>query len=149
MKVILKQDMDNLGEAGEIVEVADGYGMNYLMPRGLALRATRGAVKDAEAIARARKKRAAATLAEAREYAARIEANPVVLTAKAGEDGQLYGSVGVTALAKAAREQLGVNLEKRQLRLERPLKTVGQHDVDVHVHADVNATLRVEVAGTE
>ena len=149
MKVILKQDLDNLGQAGDIVDVADGYGHNYLMPRGLALRATKGAVKDAEAIARRRRKRAAETLAQAREHAARIEASPVVLSAKAGEDGQLYGSVGVTALAKAAREQLGVALEKRQLRLERPLKSVGEHDVEVHVHADLDATLRVEITATE
>lgn len=149
MKVILKQDVTNLGDAGEIVEVADGYGANYLMPRGLAMRATRGAVREAEAIGRARRKRAAASRAEAQEHASALEAHPVVVPAKADEDGSLYGSVGVTALAKAAREQLGTAVERKQVRLERPLKTLGMHEVEVHVHADVTATLRVEVVAAD
>lgn len=146
MKVILKQDVENLGDAGEIVDVADGYGTNYLVPRGLAMRATKGAVKDAEAIARARGKRAAQSLAEARERAAEIERGHVVLSARAGEDGQLYGSVGVSAIAKAASQQLGTNVDRKSLELDRPIKTTGQHDITVRVHRDVTATLRVEIA---
>jgi large subunit ribosomal protein L9 len=146
MKVILKRDVDNLGDAGEVVDVADGYGNNYLMPRGLAMRATKGAVKDAEAMVRARKVRAAASVAEATERKEALEATTVVVTAKADEDGHLYGSVGANALLQAAHEQLGLKIEKRQLGLDRPLKTVGEHDVDVRLHRDVTATLRVEVA---
>lgn len=146
MKVILKKDVENLGDAGEIVEVADGYGMNYLVPRGLAMRATKGAVKDAEAIARARNKRAAQTLAEAQARAAEIERGHVVLSARAGEDGQLYGSVGVSAIAKAATQQLGTTIDRKTLELDRPIKTAGHHDLTVRVHRDVTATLRVEIA---
>lgn len=146
MKVILKQDVENLGDAGEIVDVADGYGMNYLVPRGLAMRASKGAVKDAEAIARARGKRAAQSLSEAQQRAAEIERGHVVLSARAGEDGQLYGSVGVGAIAKAASQQLGTNVDRKSLELDRPIKTTGQHDITVRVHRDVTATLRVEIA---
>lgn len=145
MKLILKQDVDNLGDAGDVVDVADGYGNNYLMPRGLAMKATKGAIADAEAIGRKRRKRAEATLAEAQEEKAEIEAAAVTVSAKAGEDGQLYGSVGVNALVKAVREQLGKAIEKKQVRLERPIKSVGEHEVPVHVYREVEATLRVEV----
>ena len=145
MKVILKKDVDNLGDAGEVVDVADGYGNNYLMPRGLAMRATKGALADAEVIRRARSKRAEVSYEQAEQEKAELEASPVNLSAKAGEDGQLYGSVGVTALAKAIQQQLGLNVEKKRLRLERPLKSVGEHEVPVHVYRDVEATLRVEI----
>ncbi len=101
MKVILKQDVDNLGDAGEIVDVAAGYGNNYLVPRGLAMRATRGAVADAEAIARARRKREARNLAEAEEQRERLETGRVTIPANAGEDGTLYGSVGNREIAEA------------------------------------------------
>ena len=148
MKVILKKDVDNLGDAGEIVDVADGYGNNYLMPGGLAMRATKGALADAEAIRRARGKRAEASLEQANEEKAQLEAAAVKLTAKAGEDGQLYGSVGLTALVRAIQQQLGVSVEKKRVRLDRPLKSVGEHEVPVHVHRDVEATLRVEIAPT-
>jgi large subunit ribosomal protein L9 len=145
MKVILKQDVDNLGDAGEIVDVTDGYGSNYLMPRGLAMRATKGALKDAEAIARARRQRAAQSLEEAREHAQAVERSTVTLSAKASEDGQLYGSVGVNAIAKAATQQLGVTVDRKQLELDRAIKTVGEHEVPVRVHKDVAATLRLEI----
>jgi large subunit ribosomal protein L9 len=146
MKVILKQDVDNLGDAGEIVDVADGYGNNYLMPRGMAMRVTKGAVADAEAIARSRRKREARTLAEAAERRTGLERRPITVTANAGEDGTLYGSIGTTLIAKAASEQLGIPVDRRRIVLERPLKELGEHEVAVRVHRDVSATLRVVVA---
>jgi large subunit ribosomal protein L9 len=146
MKVILKQDVDNLGDAGEIVNVADGYGNNYLMPRGMAMRVTKGAVADAEAIARSRRKREAHTRAEAEERRAGLERRPITVTANAGEDGTLYGSIGTTLIAKAASEQLGIPVDRRRIVLERPLKELGEHEVAVRVHRDVSATLRVVVA---
>lgn len=145
MKVILKQDVDNLGDAGDIVEVADGYGNNYLVPRGLAMRATRGAVADAQAIARARRRRAARTLAEADEQRAALEARPVQVGAKAGEDGTLYGSVGNTAVAEAIRNQLGITVDKRRVLMERPLKALGAYEIPVRLHPEVTATVQVEV----
>jgi len=145
MKVILKQDVDSLGDAGDVVDVADGYGNNYLVPRGLAMRASKGVVADAAAIRQARAKRAARNLAEAQEQKQRLEAKPVRISARAGEDGTLYGSVGNTGIAAAVKEQLGIPLDRRRLLLERPLKTLGEHEITIRLHPELTATIRVEV----
>jgi large subunit ribosomal protein L9 len=145
MKVILKQDVESLGDAGDVVDVADGYGNNYLVPRGLAMRASKGVVADAEAIRQARVKRAARNLAEAQEQQQRLEAKPVRISARAGEDGTLYGSVGNTRIAAAVKEQLGIPLDRRRLPLERPLKTLGEHEITIRLHPELTATIRVEV----
>ncbi len=146
MKVILKQDVPNLGGAGDIVEVADGYGNNFLVPRNLAMRATRGAVKDAEAMRQARVKREAKTLDEAQELKAKLEARPVTVTAKAGEDGTLYGSIGNTVVAQAISEQLGITIDRRRIPMDKPFKHLGTEEVEVRIHPEVTATIRVEVA---
>ena len=145
MRLILKTDVDNLGTAGEIVDVADGYANNYLMPRGMAMRATSGAVADAQAITRARSKVEARNVAEATERREALEARPVIVPASAGEDGTLYGSVGSTRIAKAIADQLGVKIDRRKMPLERPLKELGSHQVPVRLHGEVTATVRVEV----
>jgi large subunit ribosomal protein L9 len=146
MRIILKQDVPNLGDAGEIVDVADGYGNNYLMPRGLAMRVTKGAIADAEAISRTRRKREAKNLAEAEERKAALEARQVIVAANAGEDGTLYGSIGTSAIAKAVRDQLGIPVDRRRINLERPLKELGEHEIPVRVHRDLRATIKVVVA---
>lgn len=145
MKVILKQDVDNLGDAGDIVDVADGFGNNYLLPRNLAMRASRGALKDAEAMRHARVKREAKTLEEATQQKERLEARAVRIPAKAGEDGQLYGSVGNVLVAEAVSEQLGVPVDRRRIPMERPFKELGTHEVAVRIHPEVVATITVEV----
>ena len=145
MKVILKQDVDNLGDAGEIIDVADGYGNNFLMPRGLAMRATKGAIADAEAITRARNKREAHNVAEANQRKAALEARPVTIAATAGEDGTLYGSVGNSAVAEAINDQLGIKVDRRRIPMERPLKSLGTHEVRVRIHGEVDANVAVEV----
>ena len=149
MKVILKQDVDNLGTAGEIVDVAAGYGNNWLVPRGLAMKATSGAVKDAEAIRASRVKRDAKTRAEAGELKTLLESKRVPVPAKAGPDGTLYGSVGNTAIVAAVRSTLGVTLDRRKVPLDKPLKALGEHPIEVRLHPDVTATLRVEVVRGE
>ena len=145
MKVILKQDVANLGDAGDIVDVADGYGNNYLVPRNLAMRASKGAVADAEAMRQARIKRQARTKGDAEELKATLEKRAVTISAKAGEDGTLYGSIGNSAVADAVKEQLGVTLDRRRIPMDKPFKQLGTHEVDVRIHAEVTATLRVEV----
>jgi large subunit ribosomal protein L9 len=145
MKVILKQDVANLGGAGDIVEVADGYGNNYLMPRNLAMKASKGALADAEAMRASRVKREAKTREEAAELKGRLEAKAVSISAKAGEDGTLYGSVGNSAVADAVAEQLGITIDRRRIPMEKPFKDLGTHEVDVRIHEDVTATIRVEV----
>ena len=146
MKVILKQDVANLGGAGDIVDVADGYGNNYLMPRNLAMLASRGAVKDAEAMRQARVKREAKNVGEAEELKAKLEARPVTVTAKSGEDGTLYGSVGNSAVAAAIKEQLGINVDRRRIPMDKPFKHLGTEEIEVRIHPEVTATIRVEVA---
>ena len=146
MKLILKRDVDDLGQAGDVVDVADGYGNNFLVPRGLAMRATKGAMADAEAISRSRRKREARNVAEARERQAELERHPITVSANAGEDGTLYGSIGTTAIARAAREQLGITLDRRKIVLDKPLKELGEHRIGVRIHREVTAQLQVFVA---
>ncbi|CAN5809402.1 50S ribosomal protein L9 [soil metagenome] len=148
MKLILKRDVDNLGDAGDIVDVADGYGNNFLMPRGLAMPVTKGAVADAEAISRARNKREARSVADAQGRRAELERRPVTVNANAGEDGTLYGSIGTTAIAKAVADQLGVKVDRRKIVLDKPLKELGEHQVPVRVYREVTADLRVVVAAS-
>lgn len=145
MKVILKQDVANLGGAGDIVDVADGFGNNYLMPRNLAMLASKGAVADAEAMRSARVKREAKTMGEAEELKQRLEAKSVTVSAKAGEDGTLYGSVGNTAVASAIKDQLGISVDRRRIPMDKPFKHLGTEEIDVRIHPEVTATIRVEV----
>ena len=146
MKVILKQDVANLGGAGDIVEVADGYGNNYLLPRNLAMLASKGAVKDAELMRQSRVKREAKSLGEAQELKAKLEARPVTVAAKAGEDGTLYGSVGNTVVAQAIKDQLGITVDRRRIPMEKPFKHLGTEEIEVRIHPELTATIRVEVA---
>ncbi len=149
MKVILKRDVTDLGRAGDVVDVADGYGQNYLLRAGLATRATKGAIADSEALRVARAKREAATRADAEERKTALEAKPIQVRAKAGEDGTLYGSVGNGKIADAVRSQLGVTVDRKDIPLERPLKRTGSHEVPVKLYEDIEATLQVEVVDAE
>lgn len=145
MKVILKRNVDKLGQAGDVVDVADGYGNNYLMPRGLAMRATNGAMRDAEAMRQARIKREERSQAEAQETRSRLESSTITIRAKAGEDGTLYGSVSNRDVAAAIAEQLGVKVDRKRMPMERPLKRTGYHTVNVKLHPEVSADVAVEV----
>lgn len=149
MKVILKRNVDKLGQAGDVVDVADGYGNNYLMPRGLAMRATNGAMRDAEAMRQARLKREERSQAEAQETRSRLESSTITIRAKAGEDGTLYGSVSNRDVAAAIAEQLGVKVDRKRMPLERPLKRTGYHTVNVKLHPEVSADVAVEVVPGE
>lgn len=149
MKVILKRNVDKLGQAGDVVDVADGYGNNYLMPRGLAMRATNGAMRDAEAMRQARIKRQERSQAEAEETRSRLESATVTIPAKAGEDGTLYGSVSNRDVAAAIAEQLGVKIDRKRMPMERPIKRLGQHTVNVKLHSEVSADVNVEVVQGE
>lgn len=145
MKVILKQEVTDLGRIGDVVDVADGYAHNYLLRTGQAMRATKGAVADAEALRAARAKREERNRAEAEEIKGRLEVTSVTVPAKAGPDGTLYGSIGNGKIADAIRQQLGVDIPRKQIPLERPLKSLGAHEVAVKLHPDVEATVQVEV----
>lgn len=145
MKIILKDEVTDLGRAGDVVDVADGYAHNYLLRSGLAMRATKGAIADAEALRATRAKREEEDRAQAEEAKETLETRSVAVAAKAGPDGTLYGSVGNGKIADAIREQLGITISRKQIPLERPLKSLGAHDVTVKLHPQVEATVRVEV----
>ena len=147
MKLILTQDVTGLGAAGDVVTVKDGYGRNYLMPRGFAVAWTRGGEKQVTQIKRARKVREVRDLAHANEIKQALEASPVTLAVKAGESGKLFGSVTTADIADAVKAAGGVVLEKRAIELARPIKTVGKHTAKVNVHGGVVATVTLEVVG--
>jgi large subunit ribosomal protein L9 len=148
MKVILKQEVDNLGYAGDVVDVADGYGRNYLIPRGMALRATKGAMKEAAALTRSRRAREAQTLDQATAYRDVVEARTLRIPARVDERGRLYGSVGVGDIHAVLKER-GHQVERKRIDLARPIKEIGTYEVDVQIHPQVVATVTVEVVDEE
>ena len=144
MKVILRQDLDGLGKRGDIVDVADGYGRNYLMPRGLALKATEGAVDQAAKMRRSRDLRDAHDREAAQTIATTLVPKIITIAAKSGSEGKLFGSITVADVVDAVREQTGVELERRQLSTE-TIKTLGQHTLTAKLHSDVSFPITVEI----
>lgn len=145
MQVILLERIEKLGQMGDIVTVRDGYGRNYLVPHGKALRATKANLAEFE---RRRVQLEAANLQrkeEATAAAARIDGRSVVILRQAGEGGQLYGSVNARDIAQAFTAE-GVTIDRRQVRLDAPLKSLGLHQVRVALHPEVSVTLTVNVA---
>jgi large subunit ribosomal protein L9 len=148
MKLILTQEVTGLGGPGDVVEVAGGYGRNYLVPRGLAMRWTRGAEKQIELIKRARSAREIRGLDDAKDAAGRLASLQVRLQTRAGSGGRLFGSVSPSDIAAAVKAAGGPELDRRRIEIKNPIKTVGAHQVTVRLHPEVTATLDVEVAGT-
>ena len=148
MKLILTQEVTGLGAPGDVVEVAGGYGRNYLVPRGLAMRWTRGAEKQIELIKRARSAREIRGLDDARDAATRLASLQVRLQTRAGSGGRLFGSVSPSDIAAAVKAAGGPELDRRRIEIKNPIKTVGAHQVTVKLHPEVTATMDVEVAGT-
>lgn len=149
MKVILTSDVASLGREGEVVEVAQGYAQNFLVPRKLAIPATPGNLKQLEFKRSSLEKREAEHRAHAEQLAERISAQPVTVAAKAGAEGKLYGSVTAKDVVHAAREQLGVEIEKKQIIIKEPIKSLGDHEVGVHVFPEITAALTVSVIACE
>lgn len=148
MKVILKREVDNLGLAGDVVDVADGYGRNFLLPRGMAILASRGAMKEAEAITRARKASEAKTVGEADGYKDVLEARTLRIPARVDERGHLYGSVGAVDVQRVLRER-GHEIERRRIDLRGTIKEIGSYEIPVQVHPQVVATVLVDVVDEE
>jgi large subunit ribosomal protein L9 len=145
MKVILRSDLERVGKRGDIIDVADGFGRNYLLPRGLAFRATDGAVEQAAKMRRARDLRDASDREAAQTIASRLVPKVITITAKAGSEGRLFGSVTAADVVAAVAEQAGVTLDRKHLDID-PIKSVGQHTVTAHLHSDVSFPITVEVA---
>ena len=145
MKLILKADIAGVGHRGDIVDVADGYGRNYLVPKGMAMLATGGAEAQAKAMRRARDVRDAVDREAAEEVAKTLVASTITITAKAGPEGKLFGSVAAADIVDAVRQQSGVELDRKQLALDEHIKEVGTHQVFAKLHSDVSFPLTIEV----
>ncbi|MEV0090539.1 50S ribosomal protein L9 [Streptomyces sp. NPDC050738] len=145
MKIILTHEVAGLGSAGDVVDVKDGYARNYLVPRGFAIRWTKGGEQDVAQIRRARKIHEISTIEQANEVKAKLESVKVRLAVRSGDAGRLFGSVTPADIASAIKAAGGPVVDKRRVELGSPIKTLGSHDVSVRLHADVAAKLGVEV----
>ena len=146
MNVILRQDVAGVGKRGDIVTVADGHARNYLMPHGLAIVATEGAVAQATAMRRRRDLREAADRDSARTVAEALTAKTFTIKAKAGNEGRLFGSVTTADIASALTAQAGVTLDRKKV-VSQPIRTVGNHSAVVRLHSDVECTIKINVIG--
>ena len=145
MKVILLQDVKALGKKGDIVNASDGYARNLLFPKKLAIAATDGAKKDLAAKKKAEDKHAAEVLEAARELKQEIEGKSVTISIKVGANGRTFGSVSAREIAEAAKQQLGIDIDKKKMSLEGPIRELGTTVVPVRLHAKVTADLKVNV----
>ncbi|MEU1091142.1 50S ribosomal protein L9 [Streptomyces sp. NPDC005576] len=145
MKIILTHEVTGLGTAGDVVDVKDGYARNYLVPRGFAIRWTKGGEKDVAQIRRARKIHEIATIEQANEIKAKLESVKVRLAVRSGDAGRLFGSVTPADVASAIKAAGGPEVDKRRVEFGSPIKTLGGHQVSVRLHPEVAAQLGVEV----
>ncbi len=144
-KLILTHEVSGLGEAGDVVEVKDGYARNYLVPRGLATAWTKGAQKQIDQIRKARKAREISTVEDARAARDSLQSKSVVVAVRAGSGGRLFGSVTTGEIADAVKAAGGPSIDKRKIEVTNPIKSLGEHRVQVRLHADVQANLTVQV----
>jgi len=145
MKIILTQEVNGLGSPGDVVEVKDGYGRNYLIPRGDAIRWTRGAEKTVESIKTARTARAVRDQDHAAEIKTKLEAAPVPVKVRAGETGRLFGAVTSADIAEALAAVSGESVDKRTIVMGNPIKALGTHQVSVKLHDEVSAEVALNV----
>jgi len=145
MKIVLVKDVPNLGQAGDVKTVADGYARNYLLPRGLAILATEGALRQAKHQHTTEERRRKRTLENARDLAAVLSQLNLTFQAKVGETGRLYGSITSGDIASAIEEKLGKSIDRRKIALEEPIKMLGTHHVPVKLPSDVTAEVIVVV----
>ena len=145
MKLILTQEVDGLGAPGDVVEVKDGYGRNYLVPRGLGIAWTRGGQKTIDSIKSARSARAVRDETHAAEIKTKLEASQVNVQVRAGEGGRLFGAVTTAEIAEALSEISGEKVDRRTIVVTNPIKTLGAHTVSVKLHDEVAAEVALNV----
>src|SRR5690606_31060288 len=145
MKVILRTDVDRLGKRGDVIDVADGFARNYLVPKGMAMKATAGATAQAAAMRRARDLRDAQDRAAAEEVATALVPKVITVTARAGSEGRLFGSVTSADVAAAVEQQAGVVIDRRKFQLGEPIKSLGTHTIPVKLHPEVEFPVTVDV----
>ena len=144
-RIILTHDVAHLGEAGDVVEVKDGYARNYLVPRKLATPWTKGAQRQIDQMAEARRKRAIASLDQAQAARAWLVENVITVAAAAGANGRLFGAITTAELVEAVKSAGGPALDRRKIEVVPPIKSTGRHTASVRLHADVVASLEVNV----
>jgi large subunit ribosomal protein L9 len=146
MKIVLQRPVEKLGEPGDVAEVADGYARNYLIPRGLAIKASRGAAKQADVLRRAHQSKLSQRKGEYEAIASKLIASgPLTVSARAGDEGKLFGSVTAGDIADAVAAQAGVTVDRRDVHLTEPIRSVGTHEVRVKLFHEVEPILTVEV----
>ena len=145
MKVILRTDVDGVGKKGDILDVADGHARNFLIPRGLAMKSSKGAESQAASMRRARDLKDTADREAAQTIATRLVPQTFTLTARAGAEGKLFGSITAADVAAAVQSQAGIELDRRKLHLDEPIRELGTHHVTVKLHADVEFPVTLEI----
>lgn len=146
MKVILTQDVKKLGQEGDIVEVANGYGRNYLIPRGMAEEATKEKIKEVKEKNVSQEKKKEREKSEAEELKARIDGKSVTIKAKAGSSDKLFGAVTSKEISDILQEELGVSIDKKKIDVPEPIKSLGEHQVRIKLFPEVQAEVKVIVA---
>lgn len=145
MKVILIKPVADLGDKGDVVDVADGYGRNYLLPRKFAVKASAGALKQAELMRVLSEEAVRKALEDARSLADTLAGTRVVVAARAGDAGNLFGSIGATDIAEAVVKFTGVDIDKKIIQIEDPIREIGLHEVALKPHADVEVSITLDV----
>ena len=145
MKVILTKDVEDLGNKGAVVNVADGYARNYLVPRSLAVKATDGALRQAEAMRVAREEALIAARQEAEGYAQSLTGTRVVVAARAGDEGKLFGSIGDGDIAAAITKFTGITVDRKIVEIDAPIREIGLHEVMLRQHPEVEFAVTLDV----
>jgi large subunit ribosomal protein L9 len=148
MKILLRSDVSGVGKRGDLVDVADGYARNYLVPKGFAIKASPGVERQAAAMRRSRDVRDAHARSGAEEIARRLVPTVITVSARAGAEGKLFGSITSADVAEAVLEQTGIELDKRDLDLEEPIKSLGTHGVPARLHSEVQFQITIEVVAS-
>jgi large subunit ribosomal protein L9 len=145
MRIILTHDVDDLGHKGDVVDVADGYARNYLVPRSFAIKATDGALRQAETMRLAREEALAAAKDEAETFAQSLTGTRVVIAANAGDEGKLFGSIGEADIAAAITKFTGIDVDPKLVVLDAPIKDIGLHEVALQPHREVQFMVTLDV----
>jgi large subunit ribosomal protein L9 len=148
MRLLLRADVDGVGKKGDLVDVADGYARNFLVPKGLALKASKGVEAQAASMRRSRDLRDAQDRAAAEEIAKVLVPQVITVRAKAGSEGRLFGSVTTADVVEAVQAQTGVELDRRVLHVDEAIKSTGTHTVQAKLHADVEFAITLEVGAS-
>jgi len=149
LEVILKKYQENLGDVGDIVKVKDGYAKNYLIPNDIALRATRGNIKQMELVKKSIQKIEARNIEEAQKLAQQLTDLEITFKVKASKEGKLYGSITNKDIAEKIAEERNIEVDKKKIALDDHLKEVGSHDVEIKLYKDVRSMVKVNLVGEE